>query len=149
MAQHYHNDDDDWSQQHQAQPPKYKNFDEQQHGANRRYMAECRDPQTHRTLAKQMLSGDWAEEMKGASLSHLANRGHYELYPQREVTHALDKRGHPSFLICATPNCKKRYCTDPWLPFGYANVYNYVRLAGDGSPGNAYRYYCRQGCFHH
>jgi hypothetical protein len=129
--------------------PKYKNFEEQQAGANRRYLAECRDPQSYRQLKFDMLEApDWAEERKGISQVHLANRGHYDSYPsERLVTHAKDKRGQPLFLTCANAACKRRYCTDPWLPFSYASVYSYVRLAGDGSPGNAYRYYCRQGCF--
>lgn len=122
----------------------YKSFEEQEAAANWRYMNACQDPMSYKLLQKEMLR--W-KEMKGASPVHLANRGQYECYPSRAVSHSLDKHGHPQFLRCE--QCGRRFCTDAWLPFRYGSVYDWVRLAGDGSPTNPHRYYCRDPTYCH
>lgn len=111
--------------------------EEERQKANFLYFQQCRDLESYEALGKQM--GQWPE-MRGMSLTHLGNRGQYDRYPERMATHAKNKHDKPLFVQCH--QCGRRYCTDAWLPFGYATVYSYVRLGGEGSHRNPYKYFC-------
>ena len=74
----------------------------------------------------------------GLSPSHLKNRGDYNVYPPRMVTHTKDEL----FVYCAGSGCKRSVCTDAWFPLGYMTFHNRIIYCPTRN-----RYYCREDCY--